>query len=170
MTFHNGEIKLDEIHAIFFDFDGVLTNNKVLVDSLGVESVVCSRSDGLAFDMLRKLNVNVFIFSTETNDVVVKRSKKLKVPVLNSIDNKRESLLNKVTNEGWSLSKVVYVGNDLNDYYAMEICGFRFCPFDAHPTIQSISDKILTTKGGDGVVRELVEEVFEVNFLKLIGD
>ena len=69
-----------EIELIVFDFDGVFTDNKVFVDQQGNESVRCSRSDGLAFDLLRfyikKFNINCsfFILSTEINAVVKKRA------------------------------------------------------------------------------------------------
>ena len=60
---------LDNIDAFVFDFDGVLTNNLVHLDQDGKESVSCSRSDGLAFDVLRKLNKSSYILSTEKNKV-----------------------------------------------------------------------------------------------------
>ena len=50
-------ILLDDIDAIVFDFDGVLTNNIVYVDQNGKETVSCSRADGLAFDVLHKLSI-----------------------------------------------------------------------------------------------------------------
>ena len=42
---------LDQIDAFVFDFDGVLTNNLVYLDSNGKETVACSRADGLAFEI-----------------------------------------------------------------------------------------------------------------------
>ncbi len=68
-------IKLDDIDALIFDFDGVLTDNKVHLDENGNEWVTCSRSDGLAFDILRKLKKLIFIISTEKNKVVAARAK-----------------------------------------------------------------------------------------------
>ena len=58
---------LEKIEMIVFDFDGVLTNNLVFVDQDGKESVSCNRSDGLAFDVLRKLKKPSYILSTEKN-------------------------------------------------------------------------------------------------------
>ena len=63
-------IPLESIQALVFDFDGVLTNNFVVVGQDGSESVTCSRSDGLAFDVLRKVNKPAYILSTEKNKVV----------------------------------------------------------------------------------------------------
>jgi len=75
-------MNINEIDALVFDFDGVLTDNKVYVDQNGKESVCCSRSDGLAFDVLRKLKIPTYILSTETNIFVTQRAKKLKIPVI----------------------------------------------------------------------------------------
>ena len=50
-----------------------------------------------------------------------------------------------------------YIGNDINDKDAMEIAGLTFCPSDAHESIKAISDHILKTKGGSGVIRELLD-------------
>ena len=64
------KISIDNIDAFVFDFDGVLTNNLVQMDENGTESVSCSRADGLAFDVLKKLNKPAYILSTEKNLVV----------------------------------------------------------------------------------------------------
>ena len=79
------KISLDNIDVFVFDFDGVLTNNLVQIDENGKESVSCSRADGLAFDVLRKLNKSVYILSTEKNPVVLARAKKLKVKVFKEL-------------------------------------------------------------------------------------
>lgn len=50
------KINIKSIDAFFFDFDGVLTDNKVYIDQNGNESVRCSRADGLAFKALKKIN------------------------------------------------------------------------------------------------------------------
>ena len=60
------EISLNQVDSFVFDFDGVLTNNTVLVNNKGEEQVICSRSDGLAFDVLRSLNKSCYIFYGNT--------------------------------------------------------------------------------------------------------
>ena len=56
-----------------------------------------------------------------------------------------------------NVNYVAYVGNDINDKEAMEISGVTFCPADAHEDIKAISDHVLKTKGGEGVIRELLD-------------
>jgi 3-deoxy-D-manno-octulosonate 8-phosphate phosphatase KdsC-like HAD superfamily phosphatase len=78
-------VNLADYHTIVFDFDGVFTDNFLYTDSNGVESVRVSRADGYAIDLLKRYltsinhKVSMFILSTETNEVVKHRAKKLKV-------------------------------------------------------------------------------------------
>ena len=157
-------ISIDDINMFIFDFDGVLTNNLVYLNESGKEWVSCSRADGLAFDVLRKLGKSVYILSTEKNPVVNARAKKIKVPVLQGVD----SLKNLASVKGHSLKNILYVGNDLNDYRVMQLCGYTACPVDSHQKIKSISSVVLKTKGGNGVVRELLEDVLQVDFIKIL--
>ena len=83
---------LEDIDAFVFDFDGVLTNNLVHLDQNGKESVSCSRADGLAFDVLRKLDKPAFILSTENNPVVAMRAKKLKILAIQGVSDKVEAI------------------------------------------------------------------------------
>lgn len=162
------QLKIENIDAFIFDFDGVLTDNLVSIDQAGNEFVSCSRADGLAFDIFRELNIPTFILSTESNPVVAARGRKLKVPVIQSVINKEEALRKLVKENGYSFEKIFYVGNDLNDYNAMSLCGFSACPADSHKVIQDLSSFLLSTDGGKGVVREILEEIFEINFLEIL--
>jgi len=166
----SSSISLDNVHAFIFDFDGVLTNNMVFLSESGEESVVCSRSDGLAFDVLRKIGKQSYILSTEKNPVVSARAKKLKVPVLQGVSNKLDSLNKLADKNGYDLKNIIYVGNDLNDYSVMQSCGYTACPSDSHKEIKKISKIVLNTKGGHGVVRELLESVFDIDFIKILQD
>ena len=159
---------LDDIDAFVFDFDGVLTNNFVYMDQNGIESVSCSRADGLAFDLLRRINKPSFILSTEKNRVVEARAKKLKIPVIQGVSDKVEAIKKLVDQNHYNLKKILYVGNDLNDYAVMQLCGYSACPADSHPKIKSISDIVLNSTGGNGVVRELLEEVLNIDFIKTL--
>ena len=159
---------LDDIDAFVFDFDGVLTNNLVQIDENAKESVSCSRADGLAFDVLRKLNKPAYILSTEKNLVVKARAKKLNIPAIQGVVNKVEAIKKLATDNNYSLKNILYVGNDLNDYLVMQLCGYTACPADSHPKIKEISGNILTSKGGNGVVRELLEGVLSLDFIKTL--
>jgi len=159
-------IDINELEAIVFDFDGVLTDNKVYVNENGQETVCCSRADGLAFDVLRQFHLKMFILSTETNHVVAQRGKKLGIPVYHGTTDKKAILHDLSKEENFKLLKTLFVGNDLNDYLAMSSCGFSACPKDSHIQIAEMATFCLQTRGGQGVIRELVEKVFEIDMLQ----
>jgi len=159
---------INNIDVFVFDFDGVLTNNMVYLDQNGKESVSCSRGDGLAFDALRKLKKTAYILSTEKNTVVSARAQKLQISVLQGAENKVAGIQEIVKKENCKLENILYVGNDLNDYRVMDICGFTACPADSHKKIKQISDIVLKTNGGCGVVRELLEDVLGLNLIEIL--
>jgi 3-deoxy-D-manno-octulosonate 8-phosphate phosphatase (KDO 8-P phosphatase) len=159
---------LENIDVFVFDFDGVITNNKVHLDQNGNEFVTCSRADGLAFAALRKLDKAIYILSTEKNLVVSARAKKLKIPVIQGINNKYIEIQKLAKKENYDLNRAIYIGNDLNDYRAMELCGYSACPSDSHVSIKEISTFMLESKGGEGVVRELLENFMRLDILNLL--
>ena len=154
----------EKIKLIVFDFDGVLTDNCVLVFENGLEAVRCNRSDGLAFDLLRAAQIPALILSTEINEVVSVRARKLKLPVLQGKLDKKSSLIGYCAEQRIEMDSVMFVGNDLNDLSAMQAVGFPVCPCDAHPEIRRISRWILKKRGGDGVARELAERLLGRSF------
>lgn len=158
------KIDIKDIELLVFDFDGVLTDNKVYLNSKGDEFVCCSRSDGLAFDLFKKINLKVLILSTEKNSVVRARAKKLRADVIQGVENKLNALLEYTKKNNISISNVCFVGNDINDLRVMEACGFAFCPNDSHCEIKS-RFHTLSVKGGDGVAREIIEDIFNVNVI-----
>ena len=121
------KVKLDEIDVFVFDFDGVLTDNKVYLDKSGKEFV------------LRLLKKPCFILSTETNPVVRARANKLKVKCFQGVKNKLTGLKEIIKKLNFDQKKVFFVGNDINDYHVMEFCGFSACPQDSHKKIKDIA-------------------------------
>ena len=162
------KISLDNIDAFIFDFDGVLTNNLVHLDKDGKEWVSCSRADGLAFDVLRKLEKPSYILSTESNPVVSACAKKLQIKVLQGVKNKTDTLLTLSENKVYHLSRILYVGNDFNDFNVIKICGYSAYLIDSHIKIKKLYNIVLNTRCGEGVVRELLEEVLNMDFIKIL--
>lgn len=84
--------KWNEIRLIVSDFDGVMTDNRVLVDEDGKESVLVSRADGQAVRMLRSMGIELVIMSSETSRVVERRAEKLRVRCIQGVTDKAECL------------------------------------------------------------------------------
>ena len=148
--------KLQEFSHFFYDFDGVMTDNTFLQDENGLESVRLNRADGFAIDFFKKKMIKQIILSTEKNKVVLSRSKKLNIECFYGVDNKK-IFIEKFIRENINIKKICYVGNDLNDLHAMELCHLKICPFDSAVEIKNISDYITQQKGGEGVIRNLMD-------------
>lgn len=148
---------LKDIDLIVYDFDGVMTDNRVIVLQDGTEAVIVSRADGLGVDRIRQRGIHQLILSTETNPVVKARAGKLGLEVIGSCENKKNALENYCVQNKLNLAKVLYVGNDINDLEVMRIVGYPIAPADAHPDIVKLACLVTKSKGGEGVVRELAD-------------
>ena len=147
------------IELVVLDFDGVLTDNRVLTLQDGTEGVLSNRADGLAIKMLHEKGIPVIILSTEENPVVLKRALKLQIPCIQSVTDKKQALIDYCKENSVELDNVVFLGNDINDIDAMQISGHPVCPSDAYEAVKSISEIVLASKGGEGFVREFVDLV-----------
>ncbi len=147
--------KLSSLKMIIFDFDGVLTNNKVTLNHNGEESVTCNRSDGLAIEILRK-KYKILVLSSEKNKVVEHRCKKLKIKVIHGVKSKVTVLKKVMVKEKIKKSQVLYVGNDINDKECLDYVKYPYVVKDSTREIIQGGYNILESKGGEGVVRELL--------------
>jgi N-acylneuraminate cytidylyltransferase len=147
------------VKLVVFDFDGVMTDNAVYVDSEGREFVRCSRSDGLGLDALRASAIPAIVLSTEANPVVAARCKKVQLPCFQGVSDKALFLKRYMAEQNIDAKQVVYVGNDLNDLGCFEVVGCAVAVADAYPAVKSRAHIVLSKRGGDGAVRELCDLV-----------
>tara|TARA_A100001388_G_scaffold273649_1_gene255861 strand:- start:327 stop:851 length:525 start_codon:yes stop_codon:yes gene_type:complete len=156
------------IKIIFFDFDGVFTNNYVYVSEDGTESIKSSRADGIGISRLKSLGVETFIVSTEKNNVVQQRANKLNIQCIHGVENKADEL-EKICNDlSVDPNKTMFVGNDINDISAFEYVGVPVGVADSFKEIHSHISYITEKKGGNGAVREICDLFY--NTLKHKGD
>jgi len=143
--------------AVVFDFDGVFTDNAVVVREDGTESVRCDRGDGMGLGLLRARGVPTLILSKERNPVVTARAKKLQMECLQGIDDKLPALSTWLEERELDPAEAIFVGNDVNDIECMGGVGYAVCPSDAHPRAAAVADLQLTRPGGHGAIRELCD-------------
>ena len=151
-----------KLDLIVYDFDGVLTDNKVFVFEDGREGVYCSRADGWAVQQIKGLGIHQIIVSTEKNGIVKARAKKLGVEVIHGVDNKHDVLMRYCRAKNYALKKVLYIGNDVNDLEAMKLIGYPLAPQDAHCGILKIAKIVISKNGGHGVVREFFDNILKI--------
>jgi len=150
-------LAIEGIDALVMDFDGVHTDDLVWVDQDGRESIAASRSDGMGIGMLRQSGLPMLILSKEANPVVAARAAKLKIEAIHGIDNKLPILRQWCAENGVSLDRVAYVGNDVNDAACLRAVGWPVVVANAHPDIISLGRIVLNRNGGSGAIRELAE-------------
>tara|TARA_B110001469_G_scaffold79508_1_gene75220 strand:- start:14 stop:1183 length:1170 start_codon:yes stop_codon:yes gene_type:complete len=147
-----------KIAAVVFDFDGVMTDNRVWVDQDGKETVACDRSDGWGLSQLKKSGIRIAVLSTEINPVVSARCQKLGLECRQGLGEKKfEAFQNWCAENQLNPAEVVFVGNDANDVDCLSAAGCGVVPADAYPEAQSVANLILDKPGGYGAVRELCE-------------
>ena len=165
--------KWNSIKTIVFDFDGIFTDNKVYLNQDGEEFIQCNRSDGLAFNILKKFikinnwQVDILVLTKEKNKAALKRCEKLGIRCINAVDDKASYLLENYSNQYDSskeyLRDLIYLGNDLNDLQAVEKSQYSFAPMDAHELIKKKVNYVLPSKGGCGFVRAFIEILLRID-------
>jgi len=153
-----GELS-NAIRLVALDFDGVLTDDRVIVSQDGTEAVVCSRADGLGVYLMRTAGLEVLILSGETNPVVAARGRKMGVEVFQGHTDKEPVLREIMETRGLRPEEVVFVGNDVNDLGCLRLAGVSAVPADAHPEAAAAADIVLGRPGGRGAIRELADLV-----------
>lgn len=145
------------VRLLALDFDGVLTDNRVLVDQNGREAVSCDRSDGLGLARAREAGLDIVIISTERNPVVTARATKLGIPCEQGCDDKLATLQGLAHARGLSPGEIAYVGNDVNDLACLRWCGIPIAVGDAYPEVIAAARLVTRARGGAGAVREVCD-------------
>jgi N-acylneuraminate cytidylyltransferase len=158
---------LRHLKGIVFDFDGVMTDNRVIVHADGSESVMCNRSDGMGVDRLRAIGMKMIILSKERNPICHRRAEKLKIECENAIDDKLSRLREFASRNGLALGEIAYLGNDINDLECMRHVGLSVAVADAWPAVKKQARLVLTMNGGCGAVREFSDRVIAAKGIKL---
>jgi N-acylneuraminate cytidylyltransferase len=147
----------EKVSLVVFDFDGVMTDNRVWVNQDGIEMIAANRGDGMGVEMLLAAGVRAVIISTESNPVVATRAKKLGLPYFHGIGDKASTLKAYLDEEGVSAGETIFVGNDVNDLPCFDVVACAVAVADAHPTVLKQADQILSHPGGHGAVREVCD-------------
>ncbi len=147
-----------KIALIVFDFDGVMTDNRVWTDEDGHEMVAANRSDGMGLAMLQaRSETDILILSRERNPVVAARAQKINVPVIQSVEDKETAIRSILAEKKVDPGEVVYMGNDTNDLPCLPLVACFIAPADSHPEVLRRADVVLKNRGGHGAVRELCD-------------
>jgi N-acylneuraminate cytidylyltransferase len=160
------EIAKPKIKLFLSDVDGTLTDAGMYYSENGDELKKFNTHDGKGFELLRKAGIKTGIITSESTKIVTNRAKKLKVDYLyQGLEHKGKLDIVKeiCEKEGITLSEVAYIGDDINCKELLQSVGLAACPANAHRAIKEIPKILqLSKKGGDGAVREFVDEILTI--------
>jgi YrbI family 3-deoxy-D-manno-octulosonate 8-phosphate phosphatase len=148
---------LAAVGLLVLDFDGVMTDNRVLVSQDGVEAVWCHRGDGWGIARLKERGIQIAVISTEVNPVVAARCCKLGIDFIQACDDKLAALRDLAGSLGLGTEQIAYVGNDVNDLECLRWVGVPIAVADAVPEVLSAAHLTTTHTGGQGAVREVAD-------------
>ncbi len=154
---------LVNINTFMFDYDGVFTNGTVVLQNSGEPVRTANVKDGYALQLAVKLGYRIVIISGGKSDSIINRFKALNVKdVFLSVGNKIEVYHQYLKDNKLESQNVIYMGDDIPDYKVMKEVGVATCPANAAEEIKSISHYISHYNGGDGCVRDILEQVMKV--------
>ena len=156
--------RLKLIRTFVFDMDGVLTDGGLLIDADNNWLRRMHIHDGYAIQLAIKEDFKVIVISGSDAPNVSDRLYRLGVrDVFMNVKNKGEFIKNLVTEKKISLNEILYMGDDIPDYFCMKIAGVGACPADAVREIKEIASYISPYNGGSGCVRDVIEKVLKLN-------
>jgi len=148
------------IKLIVLDVDGTLTNGEITYTESGDEGKSFCVKDGLAIASWIRLGKEVAIITGRESKIVSRRAKELGIKHLyQGVKDKREVLQNILDELDLTMENVASIGDDLNDYSMLVSSKISFVPANASNYVKNIADVILSQKGGDGAVREMIERL-----------
>ncbi len=151
---------------ILLDVDGVLTDGRLVYTWRGEQVKIFHVRDGLAMRLAQGAGLRVGLLSGRKCRPLERRVHELDLDasILGSGD-KGADFDSFLAEQRVNPAEVAYIGDDLQDLPVLGRSGLSFAPADAVAEVRSVVHRVLATRGGEGVVREMIELI-----LKARGD
>ena len=154
---------LPKIQTFIFDVTGVLTDGKILINSDGELLRSFDTKDGYAMKCALVKGFKIAIITGGRNEAVRERFKELGViDIYLGAHHKLDAYQDLMDNYDLNPEEILYIGDDIPDIPVMEKVGLGCCPADAASDVKAMADYVSHKKGGEGCVRELIEQVLRV--------
>lgn len=152
--------KAEKIKLIILDVDGTLTDGNIYLDNNGNEMKAFNVKDGFAIAQAIKHGIIFVIVTGRSSELVVNRARELKITEVHQGIKNKTKKINEILEKYDILNEeLAYIGDDINDFPAMKLAGFKGVPFDGVQELKEIADFISSACGGKGAVREFVETI-----------
>jgi 3-deoxy-D-manno-octulosonate 8-phosphate phosphatase (KDO 8-P phosphatase) len=160
----NFKEELVNVRAFIFDIDGVLSLQTIGLNAFGIPNRTVNLRDGYALQLAVKKGYYVGIISGSSSKDYKKRLKLLGISdiYLNS-RKKLDHFKSFLTKHNLNKSEVLFMGDDIPDFEVMKHAGVAVCPSDADSEIKQISCYISDKRGGEGCVRDVIEQVLRLH-------
>ncbi len=153
---------LSKINTLIFDYDGVFTNNSIFLRETGEPLRTANVKDGYIIQLAVKMGYRVAIITGGRSVSIVNRFDKLNVKdVFMGVDSKIEKYREYLAEHKIDPENVLYMGDDIPDYKILKEVALATCPADASQEIKEIVHYISDRKGGEGCVRDIIEQVLK---------
>lgn len=154
---------MNAINTFVFDVDGVLTDSSVHITATGDMLRTMNIRDGFAMKAALESGYHVCIISGGNNEGVRIRLRNLGITdIYLASPDKVETFKEYAELYSIKPENVLYMGDDIPDYHVMQLVGLPTCPQDASPEIKAICQYISHKNGGQGAVRDVIEQVMKV--------
>jgi 3-deoxy-D-manno-octulosonate 8-phosphate phosphatase (KDO 8-P phosphatase) len=148
------------IKAVAMDVDGVLTDGTVCLDEAGRQLKRVSFADIMGVSLGRSVGLHFALISGENGPVLDQIAAKFGIDdVYPGCKDKGGALREFAMRCNVGLEEVCFIGDDINDVSALEICGLAAVPPEAHPSARAHADLITTRRAGSGSVREVIDAI-----------
>ncbi|MEO8962868.1 MAG: HAD hydrolase family protein [Ginsengibacter sp.] len=156
--------RLKLIRTFIFDMDGVLTDGSLLIDSHNNWLRRMNVHDSYALQLAIKEKFRIIVISGSDAPNVTDRLDKIGVTdVFMNVKNKGKFIKNLSIERNILLNEILYMGDDIPDYFCMKMVGVGACPANAVSDIKEIASYISPYNGGTGCVRDVIEKVLRLN-------
>ena len=157
---HDVLSRVASIRAIISDVDGVMTDGRITYDSAGAETKQFHARDGLAIKLWMKSGLRFGILTARQSPIVQRRADELGIEcVMQGFEQKWSAAEGAMADWKVTPDQVCYIGDDLPDLAVMRRIGLSVAPADAAADVREVADWTLDTRGGQGVIRELIERM-----------
>ena len=159
----NYKAKLKDIKALFFDCDGVLTDGSITLFPDGIQTRTMNVKDGFAIQVAARKKYILAIITGARSKEIKNRFNDLGVTEVYLNCVKKIDTFNRLLNKyNLKSNHVLYMGDDIPDIEVLKNVGLSCCPSDAIYQVKKIVDYISPLKGGNGCVRDVIEQVLKI--------
>ncbi len=155
---------LTRVKAFIFDIDGVLSVQTISLNAFGVPNRTVNLRDGYALQLAVKKGYFIGVISGSNSKDYQRRLKRLGVTdVYLKSRSKSEHYNIFLKKHNLSSNNVLFMGDDIPDFEVMKQAGIAVCPSDADNEIKQVASYISDKKGGEGCVRDVIEQVLRLH-------